>query len=395
MCLPRLLKIDKIELSRRINDTMVYIPDTDFEPKYLTKKLASSEYEVNHIIMIKSVMVYVEFCEGHYNLAFQGFRWILQVIHELRKYSQLMNSHIVSSLHYERSLSLYALQSLILDPQAHVPKNPMAKVKNSRLDLVEGLLTNILECTFSYDMAYRSLNDQFMMSQLFFTFGGTYETMAILTGTLTPFQHGSDAPSYAVKPNKQHLGSMIRKYILAATLSLTGDDTTVVLSLQKVLTGLFLFGGVDIAHLHFFYEALKHFKMKSKSFDPDPKQMRCANVKLTMHCLELIRQVVTYWQKSNVKKSSSPLVLVMPSTDEVVLVESGSKKEPEKQEVHTYSLFMTSLKLKASNKTRFVDSKVDEGTNLESFEFVKFWEQCYIEHQGGVPDHLARLLNTL
>ncbi|AET39219.1 Ady4p Ecym_4140 [Eremothecium cymbalariae DBVPG len=396
MCLPRVQKIDRTELSRRINETLVYIPDIDFEPKYLVKRLCSSEYEVNYIVMIKSILIYLDFCDGNYNLAFHGFRWILQFIHELRKYSQLINSHIIGSLHYERSLSLYALKSLLLDPQAHKKqKTNMVRVRNSRLDLIEGLLTNILECTFSYDMIYRSFNEQHMISQLFFNFGETYETMAILTGTVTPFQYAPNLPDCAIRPQRQHLNSMVRKYILAATLSLQGDEITMIVALQKILTGMLLYGGVNISHLYFFYEALRHITVHAtKTGETNLKGIKYANSAITRHSITLIKQIIMLWEKSNNKNSSCPMVLVK-STNEIVLVDKATKNEPQKQETHCYSLFISSLKLKAVHKTSNSEFEIDDSVHQESLQLIKFWEQCYKEHKGRLPENLAHLLNAL
>ncbi|AAS54664.1 AGR174Wp [Eremothecium gossypii ATCC 10895] len=395
MTMPRFQEIDRTEVTKRINDTMVYIPDTEFEPKYLVRRISSSKYEVDHIIMIKSILVYLDMCDSHYGSAFQGFRWLLQFIHELRKHSQFLKSQIVNSLYYERSISLYALRALLRETAAHrKPKEHLTRGRSSRLDLIEGLLTNILECTFSYDMTYRTADDLYVMSQLFFVFGEAYESMAVLAGTVTGFQHGHSIDC-GIRPNGQHLLSMVRKYILAATLSLQGDRQTVLLSLRKILMGMLFLGGVSIAHLNFFHEVLEHFSASlPRQNGKLIQEFASTNPVMTDSSFGLIRQILAVWSRTKLKDSRCPIVLVK-SSGELVLVEKVSGYEPSKGETNSCSLFIANLRMKATNKLRSAEVDMGDVPPPASFGLIKFWEQCYLEHKGPLPKNLAQLLNAL
>lgn len=222
----------RLALEAELEKEIMSHPELDLavEPRFLLKSVARDqlynkgalEHKVKLVILTKTLIAFFDYFDGEYGEAFFKFRWILQFLHEARRIPGRFDLPIVLSLDYERSLSLLCAQSLLKEMHfTHVIKVKKGNdVKMNRLDIFEGLLANILDCTEPSILTCVDELDYYMMDELFTILGEMQKFIAFLKGPLCEIDVDSPFRSYAIRPQRGHVNEMIRKYVLASTFKL-------------------------------------------------------------------------------------------------------------------------------------------------------------------------------
>ncbi|SCU87154.1 LAME_0D08988g1_1 [Lachancea meyersii CBS 8951] len=381
--------------------------DLEVEPRFLMKSISRNqlydqsalELKIKLVIVSKTVIAYLDLFDGDFAEAFFKFRWTLQFLHESRRIPSVFNLPIAVSLDYERSLSLLCAKSLIKGfggLQASKAKIA-SEFKVDRLDIFEGLLANILDCTEPSILTCGDELDQFMMDEMFTVLGQIEKCIAFLKGPLCEVEDFGISKSYAIRPQRSHIDGMIRKFILASTFKLSGDPTYV-RCFDKILEGIILYGGIHLCIIAFFLE-LKRFHQAEFVLSRSTQQP--ARIVKSSYAA-LAEELTEDWDKMEAFNAGSkylqcPQVLMKASGNGLIMVNT-LYEESDKEHNHEITLLLSAAKLKAKRKIygkpqthqQFSKAQWQKGVS-----WVRFWENCYLDNKGDMPCELGKLLHDI
>lgn len=398
----------RLLLTKMLEEEIFLHPEIDLEvePKYLVKSLAKKEIydektlesKTYSILLVKALITFLYYFDQEYGSAFFGFRWILQFIHECRKSPSCMNFQFMLTLDYERSLSLLCARALVYDfNSGRMVKNIAGtEIKVNRLDILEGLLTNILDCTEPSILGCIDELDCYMLDQLFSVIGEIEEAISILDGSILEFEHYPGNNDFGVRPTRSHVDSMIRKYILASTLKLEGDGS-ILYCMDKILTGLILYGGIHLEPISFFY----NLRLYYKKMLPDTFVQNNFVEELSNNCLDLVERII---KESKTLRSTThafylqcPQILVKIPSGNIIMVDEVYE-ESQHEHSHELSMFLSSLKLRAKKKLYGASRVYEEYSQHQwilAVGWIAYWQNCFLDNQGALPAELESLVSEV
>ncbi|SCU93694.1 LAFA_0F17744g1_1 [Lachancea sp. 'fantastica'] len=410
-CFQQLLKEDcsgrralELELEKEITSH----PELDLEvdPRFLMKSISRTrlydrhtlELKIKLVIVSKTVIAFLDFFDKEYAEAFFKFRWTLQFLHECRRIIGICDVPIAASLDYERSLSLLCAKALVKGfGGLRATKTKIAtEFKVNRLDIFEGLLANILDCTEPSILTCGDDLDHFMMDEMFTVLGRMEECIAFLRGPLCEVEETSSPRIYAIRPQQTHLDGMIRKFILASTFKLSGDPS-ILLCFDKILEGIMFYGGVHSYVVAFFRE------LKLYHRDEFPKCGLSSGllVKTRSSLAALVNKFADQGCSRGTSSVGSkhprcPYVLIKINDERPIVVDA--LHEPSGKHNHEITLLLSTAKLKAKRKIHG-DQESEVQTLGDQWEkglsWVHFWHHCYLDNKGSVPHKLTTLLSAV
>ncbi|SCW04082.1 LAFE_0H05512g1_1 [Lachancea fermentati] len=391
----------RFKLQRKLEREIISHPELDLEvePKYLIKSLARIdlydkkvlETKLQLVLLIKSFLAFLNLFDSEYRKAFFDFRWILQFLHCARRIPHTTNLKDILSLDYERSLSILCAKSLIkeFNHNGSIKTIEGGDLKIDRLDILEGILTNILDCTEPSILTCRDELDYFMMDDFFTVIGDLEEIISILKGPICEFEITSGLKEIAIRPQRSHIDSMIRKYILASTFKLKGDES-VVLCMNKILVGFLLYGGVHLIIIFFFFNIRRYYLADCSEYS----DLISVDHVLTRNCVKLVEEILndgTHEGKWNLAQNIQfPQVLLSITDDDLIMVDEAYEESVHDHN-HDLSLFLSAVKLKAKRKLYGSPKVQGEYSRIQwnlGLSWVKFWENCYVDNKGPLPSEL-------
>ncbi|CUS22834.1 LAQU0S07e01178g1_1 [Lachancea quebecensis] len=373
--------------------------DLEVEPRFLVKSILGNkphdreflELKLKQVVWTKTMIAFFDFFDEEFGDSFFELRWILQFLHEVRKFPGAVSSNIMLSLDYERSLSLLCSRSLIrsLQPSNSVKARNGAQIKVNRLNIFEGLLTNILDCTEPSVMTCVDVVDYYMMDQLFTVLGEVERSIAFLKGGVCDAKEHSKYHGFVIRAQRSHIDSMIRKYILASTFKLPGDPSFIQ-CFDGILDGILLYGGVHICVVLFFYKVKEFFQAKHYAL----KQDKVPSNAPRPPCVAIIDAIISSLGREIESKITGeiqcPQVLVRADNHEILMADTVFD-ESENDHNHDITILLSAAKMKAKKRFRGgpqVHQKYVISQWQIGLSWVSFWEVCYADNKGIVPDDL-------
>ncbi|SCU85376.1 LADA_0D07140g1_1 [Lachancea dasiensis] len=381
--------------------------DLEVDPRFLLKSISrgqlynrsSLELKIKLVILAKTVMAYLNYFDGDFGESFFKFRWILQFLHEARKLPGILHIKLVRSLDYERSLSLLCAKSLlnVFEKPQCTKWRSGADFKVNRLEIIEGLLANILDCTEPSILTCVDELDYFMMDKLFTVLGSMEKYIALLRGPLCEVDGMGTSKSHAIRPQRCHVEGMIRKYILASTFKLAGDPT-ISYTFEKILEGILLYGGIHLCIMTFFYKVkeLLEFEVSGS------RQADSVRLDVKPAYILFVNTVMKEWGSLSIANQSlkcvqCPQVLAKTHGDEIIMVDAVYE-ESGNDHNHDITLLLSAAKLKAKRKIYGSPQLHQEFSETQwqmGLSWVRFWEHCYLDNKGNLTDSLRGLLEEI
>ncbi|SCU95785.1 LANO_0E11386g1_1 [Lachancea nothofagi CBS 11611] len=398
----------RIALETELEREIISHPELDLEvePRFLLKSISRTqlydqsalEFKIKLIVLSKTLIALFDYFDEDFSEAFFKFRWILQFLHEARKVPGIFNLEIILSLDYERSLSLLCARSLIKDfrnfDASRVKSGAGFKV--NRLDIFEGLLANILDCTEPSILTCVDELDYYMMDQLFTVLGEMEKCIAFLKGPLCDVDGITKSEIYAVRPQRSHIDGMIRKYILASTFKLPGDPTFSC-CFDKVLEGVILYGGIHLCVIAFFHKLKTFHEVECRKVcSSQPSEV------VESSYVALTTEIIRDWDYLNtgsqdLKFIQCPQVLMKANSNEIIMVDSVYE-ESEKDHNHDITLLLSAAKIRAKRKF-YGDSQLHQQFSESQWHmglsWVQFWKNCYLDNKGDMAPELSDLVEKM
>ncbi|CEP62001.1 Ady4p LALA0_S04e05468g [Lachancea lanzarotensis] len=394
----------ELELEREITSH----PELDLEvdPRFLMKSISRTrlyerhtlELKIKLVIISKTVIAFLDFFDKEYAEAFFKFRWTLQFLHECRKTLGICDIPVAVSLDYERSLSLLCAKSLVRGfGGLRATKTKIAtEFKVNRLDIFEGLLANILDCTEPSILTCGDELDQFMMEEMFTVLGQMEECISFLRGPLCEIEDFGSRRIYAIRGQQTHLDGMIRKFILASTFTLSGDPSFL-FCFDKILEGIVLYGGIHLYVIAFFCELRLFYEDELLNCGTVPRLFEKNSSPLAALANTLVERGSEMGTLDNdLKHLRCPYVLVKINDEKPIIVDA--LHEPAGKHSHEITLLLSAAKLKAKRKIHGEhQSEVQTSEDLwkKGLSWVQFWQNCYLDNKGEIPIKLATLFNDI
>ncbi|CAR23472.1 Ady4p [Lachancea thermotolerans CBS 6340] len=388
-------------LENKLERELITHPELDLEvePRFLVKSILRNkpynreflELKLKQVVWTKTMIAFFDYFDGEFGDAFFELRWILQFLHEVRKFPGVLYSNLVLSLDYERSLSLLCSRSLIksLQPPNSIRAKNGVQLKVNRLNIFEGLLTNILDCTEPSVLTCVDVVDYYMMDQLFTVLGEVERSIAFLKGTVCDAREHSKYQGFVIRAQRTHIDSMIRKYILASTFKLPGDPTFIK-CFDGVLDGILLYGGIHICVILFFYKVKEFFQAKHYALKQNKPPLEAPRPP----CVAIIDGIILGLGQEIESRVTGeiqcPQVLVKADNHEILMVDTVFE-ESENDHNHDITILLSAAKLKAKKKLRGgpqVHQKYVVSQWQIGLSWVSFWEVCYTDNKGVVPHEL-------
>lgn len=304
----------------------------------------------------------------NYGAAFFSYRWILQFIATSRTICD-KRAESLSSKRTEliiRQISLYLAKCLNLDynQQKKIQYVSTRAVRINRLDMLKGILYNILENADNSLLFSSTVLQKYSIAQFFFICGEIYETISLLDGKIINYEPAVDLKTIAVVPQRTFSFYLVRHYILASAY-FPYDDASKLLCYHKVLMGILLINKVDMTTFVFFHERLRE---TAKVLSPHQNCFtEYANFSLSGTFVNIIQLIAN---NSN-KFQMLPFVCVRLNTSEVILDSDFSVGSTGNR--HVCSKEAAKLKRKI-----FGADYGDDGSDLDeshTHTFIKFWCQ--------------------
>ncbi|KAH3902086.1 Ady4p SCDLUD_001899 [Saccharomycodes ludwigii] len=422
--------------------------DLTLEPSFLVRSLMKKKiYEkkslnkkLKMILQFKVIETFILYYNLDYIQAFQGFKWVIQFLNIVRKYSSA--GGIKESLKYERISTLYIAEIISFDFMFN-KSSSLKKFKDSkgmyynRADLVENVLYHIMECTDpNIDPVVCNALDIFMLSKFFEILGDTFETMAMLNSTIVDLENSSSNPKlnensktsdvimFGLLPTRKFMEYMIRNFILASNFKLKGD-ITLIRCFDKILIGLIFYGQVHLKFIYIFFKLREHFFKKLKTDSTKNVSLTNLYTSTERYCLQLLQKLIAVWDscKNNVndeKDVQCPQVIVDTHDKEVIMVEEDESEEERQEKAlkkieagnnqlnetnskvnntpvpynkQEFRIFLHLCKLKVKQKIHLNNNDMDSSKLwCIGKEWVKLWIDGYIESNGLLTEELKQIV---
>ncbi|SCU81326.1 LAMI_0B05710g1_1 [Lachancea mirantina] len=395
----------RVKLEKELEREVMEHPELDLEvePRYLVKSLTKNDIydsvvltaKIRLIVLAKTLMAFLDLFDNEFANAFFEFRWILQFMHEARKCQDVAGISVIISSDHERSLSIWCARTLI-DETGRFRRTRGVKnreLKINRLDVLEGILVNILDCTSeTFMLECIDELDYFMMDRLFTVIGDIERNIAFLKGPVCELEEQKGVYEIALRAQRAHIDSMVRKHILASTFKLPGD-VSIVSCMDKILEGLLLYGGVHLPVIDFFYKVMQYYRNQIQN---SPGSNSCERPR--SH-IKLVNEIVADWRQmvddSDAMNMQCPQTLMKIGDRGIVMIDEVFE-ESENDHNHDLTLFLSSVKLRAKKRFYGVSKVQGEFSKAQwhvGISWIKFWESCYLDNQRQLPRELAEILH--
>lgn len=395
----------RLKMENLMNNEMLKYVELDFHAnskvmaKALVKCTSSSmkvfEYKIFLLLANKGIFAYLSYFDGEYLKSFTEFRECLQFIYYIKQFGP-EKCQIYSFLDdCERMFSILCATSLMAEIEGRRNSCVLSRFKDFKLDevsVLQGLFFTVIDCTDPSLMTAANDLDRYVLGRFFESLGEIERSIAIYRGSLAEYECKPNVNDLALRVQKDHLGGMIRRYILAMTIKLS-DDPAIIRCLYSILEGLVLYGGVHMEVIWFFYSLKVYYEVAMESSE------EFLDKDLTKECVMMLNLVCQKWQQ--IRKKYKPRTVQLPQIllksmfGDFVIVDEVFEENNPFEHHHELSVILSSIKLKAKHKwfgevnafEAYSDSMWKTG-----MEWVDFWKDCYLDNHSELPVELLVIL---
>lgn len=340
------------------------------------------------IVKHQIILGFLAFLNEDYVSSVTKFNWVLSFFSQLdKKFKFFTNKNEYLSAVTRRIVYLLLVQSYML----------------GGIDISDDELAKVLTISVSVDEI--NLNFEYLSGRLstyFLCCGYIYECLAISNKTKIIVENETSTPvDTCTRYNKEYLGEMLRKYIIASTLKATDDSSTLVIY-DKIIWGLLLYGGIHLKTFWFFAYLRYAFTIE---FDYGPISLNESDRYVIFKNNEILDQYENGWEvvsrifdlweglkeheKENVWDDTNGGCLLIPQVfdrqNKLTLVdifydESSSYNAKSFLYLSDYQI---RHKLKGHIK---LSNKVVREHILFSRELANLWIESFTTYQGRLPD---------
>lgn len=383
------------QLERHMETELAKYPELDLSMDIkslvmmLVKLERTSSSSINQLgnIIIKHQLIhgFIRYLQKNFNEALTFFIWVLNFICVMEnKLSRYLNKTEFLSYLTKRISCIFLVKC----------------VEFGSIDFSPITLTGLLAKIVEQDSSELNLACEFFSSRLYHFFiscGIIYEKLAIKSTKCFSVDNHMIERYHA-----EHLGEMIRKYILGSSL-MVQDDYKILVLLDKILWGLLMYGGIHLQTIWFF-QSVKNYYQLSLDFAPihyheslDYKLFTNELIKYHNYydvlnkISELAGQItdeelIHLWDSSNGELFLLPIIF--KHDDKLLLMdqfydEKSFVFDKENLILSDYTI-QTKLKGQCKISTRLIEQRF-----AISKDFIELWITTFERYHGPVPDMIT------